>query len=201
LPGVGAILRITQSDLEAELAIADGSAQVLSDYFRDVTVPHPNVLQSIVWCLLGAGAGNQRLRFASRNGRPPKKGEGPVLIDEAAAIDAFDVGDEGTLASYLKRDYVSESVRGLLAEAFSSEGSTKQKLVFKRARAGYPATALRTEIKEAELGHFALALKKQLCTWPKVDEELRKLGRLGQDETTRKRAVSAVRKATKKPPQ
>jgi hypothetical protein len=194
-------LRIIRSDVEAELAITDGSAQVLSAYFRDVTVPHPNVLQSIVWCLLGAGAGNQQLRFSPRNGRPPKKGEGPVLIDEAAAIDAFDVGDERTLASYLKRDNISDRVRGLLAEAFSSEGSTKQKLIFKRARAGYPATPLRTEIKIMYLGHLSLALEDKLGAWPKVDDELRRLGLLGQDETSRKRAVSAVRKATKKPPQ
>ena len=180
---------------------------ILSAYFREVAPPSPFVLQALVWCLMGSGAGNQTLRFKPRNGRPPKKRETP-LGGEAAAIQAFTMGDERALASYLDAGNVSNHVRRLLAEAFDSKDSTKQKLIFKRARAGNPATELRTILEKAFLGHTAGDLKRQMgATWPVVDDELSKLKLIRTDADdipiadARKRAVSFVKRTRLESPQ
>jgi hypothetical protein len=46
--------RAIERDIEAELAISAGSESILSTYFREVETPNPEVLQSLVWCLVGA---------------------------------------------------------------------------------------------------------------------------------------------------
>ena len=195
--------RASARDVDTELAIGDGSEHILSAYFREVVEPSQDVLQALACCLVGVGARNQTLRFKRRNGgRPRKKETQSSLIDrDAAAIQAFSTGDETQLAFYLDSGNISIEVRVLLAEAFSSEGATKQKLFFKRARAGNLASSLHTELKMARLGHQAEDLKPQLGTWSMVDDELSRLGLVGStddastDDTARKRAVRFLRKA------
>jgi hypothetical protein len=195
-----------QRDVDAELAIGVGSGKILSAYFSDVAAPSHNVLQALVGCLMGVGARNQTLRFKRRSGgRPSKSKEEPQPANaEDAAILAFSTGDEGALAFYLERGRISDQVRQLLADALCSDGATKQKLVFARARAGNPSTELGTELGKAWLGHTSIELKKS-GTWDKVDQELQRLGLVRSfDDTSRKRAVRRVRTAevkSKKPPE
>jgi hypothetical protein len=192
----------TERDVDAELAVAAGEPNILSLYFQEVEHPHSVVLQSLAWCLLKAGPANQQLKFATRNGRPPKKNKTEQPITERAAIDAFTFGDREMLGTYLLHSNISKAVQNLLADALSASGTTKQKLVFGRARAGYPDTSLRTQIKRSVFGHLAEDLYKQFGNWPDVDQNLRDRGLLGVDDTARKRAVQDVRKARlRKPPE
>jgi hypothetical protein len=194
--------KLDRRDIEAEIAVGAGSAEILSDYFSEVALPSPFVLQALIWCLVGAGTRNQTLRFKLRNGRPLKKGETPPG-DEAVAIRTFTLGDERALASYLDAGNVSNRVCQLLAEAFDSKGSTKQKLVFKRARAGNTATELQTVLERAHLGHTAEVLKELFGSNEDVYSELFKEKLLGPsaDETIVKRAVSFVRQTMLENPQ
>jgi hypothetical protein len=200
MPSKQEAMERTNRDVDAELAVAAGSAEILAAYFRDIATPAPNVLQSLFWCLVGIGAGNQTLRFKRRSGgRPPKKAKSPSPIDcEAVGVRTFSVGDERVLALYLDRGAISNEMRRLLAATFSSKGATIYKLVFKRARAGNPVSDLRTELEKAHLGLTAKGLKKQRGTsWDKVDDELYLSGRVqSADNTKRKRAVSFVKKGT-----
>jgi hypothetical protein len=200
--------RASARDVDAELAIGDGSENVLATYFQDVVAPSQVVLRAIACCLVGVGSRNQTLRFKRRNGgRPRKMDEQPLIDRETAAIRSFLTGDERALAFYLDTGPVSTGVRQLLAEAFSSVGSTTQKLFFKRGRAGNLASELHTQLKMARLGHLAEDLKTQLGTWAQVDDELSRLGLVGStedsstDDTARKRAVRFVRQARQKPPE
>jgi hypothetical protein len=188
-------------DIDAECAVARGLAETLTTYFRDFANPLPSVLQSLVRCLIEVGPSNQTLRFHVRNGRPPKKQEQrPSVINEAAAIAAFDRGDEKTLALYLHSEQISDQVRQILAESLSADGKTRRKLVFRRIRCGYPDTPLRTELKKAVLGHTAQDLKDRGMTWKKVLCKLNDEGLIGDDEAGLKDAVCFVRNRTKKPP-
>lgn len=186
-------------DTKTERAIGRGSAEILSAYFRDIAAPSCNVLQGIVRCLVGDGAGNQTLRFKRRSGgRPSKRNEEPFPTDaEAAAIMAFSGGDERALACYLDSGNISDRVRRLLADAFDICGTTRQKLVFKRARAGNPVSDLRSDLEKAFLGHTAEVLKNHRGTsWDKIDDELYMSEQLkSADNTKRKRAVQFVRRA------
>lgn len=155
----------------AELAIGEGDGATLAEYISRFDNPSPHVVQGLIHSLVDVGPGNQRLRFKSRNGRLPNVSPWPAQIDEATALDALERNwgiapdgrsgaNERALSAFLSAGKWSSHFRQKLAEALSKSGGTRLRLEFKRARPGNSPTPLRSEIRKAFLGHWALDCKE-----------------------------------------
>jgi hypothetical protein len=185
-------------------------AKSISDYLRKYPQPNVQVLLNISRFLRANE--NWLLRFTTRTGRPLKSDpyQPPTIWGigkESALSMALDdlcrswnpeIGDLLMSTNIAKKPEVQDFL-ARLADVLDPDPllTEKWKLVYKKPRCGNPRTKLHTEISYIVFGKRALSLYRELETWPLVDDRLRELGLMGEDNTRRKRAVRLVRNSLK----
>lgn len=196
--------------VEAEVACLRGDAAVLARYLRQPS-PRRSVIESLALCLWAdptlsaecpenwkTGPGNRILRFAPKNGRPPKKDNAPAAAFDhsiEAAARALATGQAIPLARYLlAADKLSAKILHGFAEALDPTGTSEWRLKFGRPRRGNPRSPLRNDLVQAVRGLDALKKHdNEGISWDDIFWDPDHAS--DASETTIKKAVRKVRSA------